>query len=278
LAFSKNYYLLKRHWYGITNSMRVLPNFIIIGAAKSGTTSLYHYFNKHPSIMESLKKEIGYFDDNYNLGVEWYRTWFPTKSFTEKVTKINGKCLVYEASPGYFQKPWSIERIHNTLPDIKLILVLRNPVDRTYSHYQHSTRRGIKTKTSFRELLDRDFKKFEKIREDNYDEYFRDFVLSTYIGPSIYVKLVEEWMKVFNEKQLLIFSTEELSNDSEKVFERIFDFLNINDTKISTSVRENVGGYADKLDDDLREKLIEFFRPYNERLYEKIGQTFDWDK
>ena len=277
MTFSKNFHLAKRHWYGVTNSIRVLPDFIVIGAAKSGTTSLYHYFKKHPNIMGSYKKEIGFFDDNYNLGIEWYRSWFPTKTSIEKRTKKNKKNLVYEGSPGYFQKQWCIKNMYETLPNVKLILVLRNPVDRTYSHYQHATRRGMKTKIPFRDLLDRDLKTYEQIKNDD-NEYFKNFVLNSYIGPSIYVRLVKEWLKYFRLEQLLIFSTEELAKNPREVFSRIFGFLNIKEEEINTESRQNVGGYDASLDSDLRQRLIDFFRPHNEELFNTINQRFDWDK
>lgn len=274
---SRYFYLLKRHWFGITSSFRELPDFIIIGAAKSGTTSLYYYFNKHPSIIESFKKEIGFFDDNFNLGLSWYRSWFPTIFVKNIISKKNGKCLIYEASPGYFQRPWAIERISNGLPNVKLILVLRNPVDRTFSHYQHSTRRGIKTKIPFKELLDRDFKKFENISSID-EEYFKKFVQNSYIGPSIYVKLIKEWLKFYSLEQLLIISTEELADEPNKILRKMFNFLQIEYYEIDTTERQNVGGNYCPMEPEIRQKLIDFFKPFNEELYKIINQRFDWDK
>ena len=167
--------------------------------------------------------------------------------------------------------------MYETLPNVKLILVLRNPVDRTYSHYQHATRRGMKTKIPFRDLLDRDLKTYEQIKNDD-NEYFKNFVLNSYIGPSIYVRLVKEWLKYFRLEQLLIFSTEELAKNPNEIFSRIFGFLNIKEEEINTESRQNVGGYDASLDSDLRQRLIDFFRPHNEELFNTINQRFDWDK
>ena len=167
--------------------------------------------------------------------------------------------------------------MYETLPNVKLILVLRNPVDRTYSHYQHATRRGMKTKIPFRDLLDRDLKTYEQIKNDD-NEYFKNFVLNSYIGPSIYVRLVKEWLKYFRLEQLLIFSTEELAKNPNEIFSRIFGFLNIKEEEINTESRQNVGGYDASLDSDLRQRLIDFFRPHNEELFNTINQRFDWNK
>ena len=84
------YGLIKRHFYYLTSSVRVLPNFFVIGAGRTGTTSLYHYLNQHPCITKSAYDELGYFDNNFHLGLNWYRSLFPTK-FTQKkvVSKHN---------------------------------------------------------------------------------------------------------------------------------------------------------------------------------------------
>ena len=276
MKFSKNFHLAKRHWYGVTNSIRVLPDFIVIGAAKSGTTSLYHYLAQHPCIASSSYDELGYFDDNYHLGINWYKSFFPTKFTKNKIIKKYGKFLTYDVTPGYFQNPWCIKRMCKTLPDVKLILVLRNPVDRTYSHYQSSTKRGMKTKIPFRDLLDRDLKTYEQIKND--DNEYLNFILNSYIGPSIYVRLVKEWLRCFSLEQLLIFSTEELAKNPDEVFSRIFDFLNVKEQKINTKSRHNVEVYDTSLDSNLRQRLIDFFRPHNEELFNTINQRFDWDK
>ena len=149
-------------------------------------------------------------------------------------------------------------------------------MDRTYSHYQLTTRRGIKTKIPFRDLLDRDLKTYEQIKND--DNEYLNFILNSYIGPSIYVRLVKEWLKYFRLEQLLIFSTEELAKNPREVFSRIFGFLNIKEEEINTESRQNVGGYDASLDSDLRQRLIDFFRPHNEELFNTINQRFDWDK
>jgi len=269
--------LIKRHFYYVTSSIRVLPEFIVIGAAKSGTTSLYHYLSQHPCITKSAYDELGYFDDNFNMGLNWYRSLFPTKFTQQKIETKYKKSLTYDVTPGYFQNPSCIKRIYETLPDVKLILVLRNPVDRTYSHYQASTQRGIKTKIPFQDLLDKDLQTYEQVRNDD-NEYINSISTMTYIGPSIYAKLIKEWLKYFSLDQLLIFSAEELKENHREVFSRIHDFLNINDEEIDTVTKHNTGGDYTPLDSDLRQKLINFFKPHNEELFNIINQKFDWDK
>ena len=76
----KRFYQLfvKRHFFGITSPLRVLPNFFVIGAGRTGTTSLYHYLDQHPSLSKSAYDELGFFDVNFHLGLHWYRSLFPS--------------------------------------------------------------------------------------------------------------------------------------------------------------------------------------------------------
>ena len=116
-----------------------LPDFIIIGAQKSGTTSLYRFIVKHPAIAPATKKEVHYFSIWYKFGELWYRSHFPTNlSRYNFYKRTNQKLLSGEASPVYLFYPVVPGRMKELLPDVKLIVILRNPVDRAYSHYHHS--------------------------------------------------------------------------------------------------------------------------------------------
>ena len=123
---------------------RKLPDFIIIGAQKSGTTSLYDFLIKHPAIAPAAKKELHYFSVQYARGELWYRSNFPTNlsrsAFYKKTTQ---RLLSGEASPLYLFYPMVPDRMKEILPDVKLIVILRNPVDRAYSHYHHSLRKNM---------------------------------------------------------------------------------------------------------------------------------------
>ena len=98
------YVLLKRHVYGLTSSIRVLPDFFIIGVVRSGTTSMYHYLDEHPSIVKSAYDELGFFDDNFRLGWAWYKKLFPTIGLeTFKDCKIAGiKGIVLKSKKNIF--------------------------------------------------------------------------------------------------------------------------------------------------------------------------------
>ncbi|HET7626188.1 MAG TPA: sulfotransferase [Verrucomicrobiae bacterium] len=116
------------------------PTFIIVGAQKAGTTSLYHLLYRHPRIKPAKKKELHYFDNNYFRDQSWYESMFPlARLFFGAPSKV-AKPITGEASPYYLFHPSAVSRMARTLPDAKLIVLLRNPVERAYSHYQHQVR------------------------------------------------------------------------------------------------------------------------------------------
>ena len=99
------YGLIKRNYYYLSSPFRVLPECFVIGVVRSGTTSLYHYLGQHPCIGSSAYDEIGYFDNNYHLGVNWYKSLFPTKFTKNKIIKKHGKFLTYDVTPFYIYNP-----------------------------------------------------------------------------------------------------------------------------------------------------------------------------
>ena len=127
----------------LTARWRELPDFLVIGAQKAGTTALYAYLRWHPSIAGPFWKEVSFFDRHWARGEAWYRGQFPLRS--------SGK-LVGEASPSYVFHPLAPERVFSLVPDVKLVVLLREPGDRAYSQYQHAVALGRET-LSFEDAL-----------------------------------------------------------------------------------------------------------------------------
>ena len=238
------YVLCDRKFRGLTSPLRVLPDFIVIGVGRGGTTSLYNYLSQHKCIQKSSYDEIGFFDDNFHLGINWYRSMFPTKYEKQKIIKKFGKFLTYDVTPWYIRRPWTANRIKTLLPSAKIISVLRNPVDRTYSHY-HLTCREKGTTKSFEEIIEEDIKKI-----DNYDgnlknsqKYYEDFVQNSHIARGFYLEQLENWFTVFNKENILIISSEDLANHTQKTMDYVFNFLNIEDQVIPNLEKVNVAKY-----------------------------------
>ena len=273
------YVLCKRHFYGITASLRILPDFLVIGVGRGGTTSCFHYLSQHPSIIGSAYDEIGFFDENFHLGLNWYRSMFPTKFLKKKIAKRFGKCLTYDVTPSYIRKPWVARRIKELFPKIKLIALLRNPVDKVYSTYQSSIKSGVQ-KPSFEEMVEEDIKTFQKFENTNSiidDEYFRNYIEKSHLGRGLYAQQLKIWFELFDPKQLLILTSEELSTETNKAMNKIFQFLDLPDYEIPDTVKRSTANYTN-MKMDTRKKLISFFSKYNQDLFKLLDQEFDWNK
>ena len=108
----------------------MLPEFLIIGAQKSGTTSLYNYLTQHPMVGTAFEKEVRYFNNHFDKGLNWYKAHFPLRIRSSQF-------MTGEGEPSYLPHPVAPQRVYELVPQVKLIVMLRNPVDRAFSHYQH---------------------------------------------------------------------------------------------------------------------------------------------
>ena len=282
MSIIKNFYrflrytVISRHVYVMTFPFRVLPDFLVIGVGRSGTTSLYYYLDQHPSIVKSSYDEIGFFDDNFHLGLSWYRSMFTT-IFTKFLIKLKTKYfMTYEVTPWYVRRPWTARRIKKIFPNIKLIIVLRNPIDRTYSHYHLSTQND--EKRDFKVVIKEDMKNISQwnITEKN-DSYFSNQVQNSKLARGFYYEQIIPWFELFSKEQIMIISSEDLASKTQSTLREIFSFLELPIYDIKNTEKVNVSKYS-KMDQETRNLLIDFFRPYNEKLFEYLNREFDWNK
>jgi len=272
------YGLIKRHFYYLTSSFRVSPNFFVIGGVRCGTTSLYHYLGQHNCIKQAAYDELGYFDDNFHLGLNWYRSLFPTKFMQKKIESEYKKFLTYDVTPFYIYNPLVVDRIFKFSPNAKIIAVLRNPIDRAYSNYNSKMQAEGDTKTTFEEIINPEIEIIEKNKK-NIDDYA--FLVNTFyellLARGFYAKQLEFWFKKFPRKNILLISSEELATNTDKTISEIFEFLEVPIQKISDLTKQNVIKYP-KMKDSTREILINFFKPYNEKLFGMLGRRFNWNE
>ena len=127
----------------LTSSLRSLPEFLVIGGQKCGTTSLHRYMKQHPNIIPPYKKDSGYFDANYYRGFSWYRAFFPLRSQMDKLRTGGQHYTTGEVTTTYIHHPLAAGRAAKALTgEVKIIALLREPAARAYSHYQHMVRTG----------------------------------------------------------------------------------------------------------------------------------------
>jgi tetratricopeptide (TPR) repeat protein len=242
------------------------PDFIIIGAAKCGTSSLFNYLSHHPQILFPHKKELDFFWKNFDKGIDWYLAQFP--AITDRPDFITG-----EATPNYLRFPLAAQRIKNCFPHVKLIVLLRNPIERAVSWHYHKINSGLATGT-IEDAIATEMKQLENWHET-------DFINTGYRNPdnllsSLYLYQLKVWIDLFGREQLLILQSEDLYNNPDRVMERVFSFLNISVSKLSQYPKINAGSY-NSINDGLRRTLANYFQPYNQLLEEYLEMTFTWD-
>ena len=271
------YGLIRRHYYYLSSSFRVLPECFVIGVVRSGTTSLYHYLSQHPSIAPAAYDELGYFDDNYHLGVNWYKSLFPTKFTRNKIIKKHGKFLTYDVTPFYIYNPLVAKRIFESFPKAKIISNLRNPIDRAYSNYNDALEMGD-IKIPFDEVVQIAMDEIDKNKSKiNNEAYIVDTFYENILARGFYADQLKIWFKKFQKNQLLMVQSEDLAQKTDQILTKIFEFLDLPYFKIKDLTKQNKREYP-PMKAETRKLLIEFYRPYNEKLYNLINQHFDWDK
>ena len=203
---------IEKFYRGITSSIRLLPDFLIIGTQRGGTTALYHYLKTHPCITPATIADTHFFDKKYSKGLAWYRGHFPTSFRKISAQHLQRRAFVTgEASSSYLFHPHAPKRVAQVLPHVKLITLLRNPVDRAYSQYYHAIELGHET-LSFEEAIqseeERTWQEREKILKDEHYES-HTYQHRSYLSRGIYVEQLQAWMHVFPREQFLILKSED---------------------------------------------------------------------
>lgn len=205
-----------------TAGARRLPTFLVIGAQKAGTTALYAYLRWHPAISGPAWKEVSFFDRHFWRGLRWYQGQFPLRTSRRLVA-------VGEASPSYLFHPLAPQRVAALLPGVKLIAILRDPVERAYSHYQHEVSLG-REPLSFEDALAAEEERIagEVERMSVNPRYFsRAWWDHTYAARGLYAEQLERWFAVFPRRQLLVLTNDDLAERTEETYHRTLEFLGV---------------------------------------------------
>jgi hypothetical protein len=274
-TIGKNLFLLYRRF---SARRRVLPNFLILGAQKCGTTSLFSELAEHPSVLPALTKEVHYFDRCPERTVDWYRAHFPRRARVDEMSRDLGRLgITGEASPFYLFDPGCAPRIHALLPDAKLIVLLRNPVDRAYSHYQHARRRGWET-------LD-----FESALDAEPDRLAAEAAVSTagrcyrgsahrrfsYAARGRYADQIARYLDHYPRSSLLVLESEDYAREPARVYAEAIEFLGLEPVTLSRQRKIHHFDYIEQ-PAHIRTRLLEYFAPHNERLFALLGRRYDW--
>lgn len=209
-----------------TARWRPLPNLLVIGAQRCGTSSLFKYLGAHPQCEPSIRKEIRFFTEYYGKGVEWYRSHFPL-SFNGRNA---GTPVFFEATPDYLLDPRVPSRASQLLPGVRIIVLLRDPVERAYSHYWHNRRLGTEN-LSFPEALEREPERIgaylESIQRGSTEPTHKNMLRYSYVERGRYAKHLKGWFEVIDKKRALILRSEDLYKDTDRVYHQILSFLGL---------------------------------------------------
>jgi hypothetical protein len=268
-----------------TAALRPLPDFLVIGVGHGGTMSAFRYLAAHPCVVPSVRKEVDFFGRQYFRGLDWYRTFFPTRATRSLVSTLRAHpTLTFEASSDYLFHPYAAERTQQVLPHARFIAFLRNPVDRAYGHYLHMVRLGFEDR-SFEEALaleeERITPDMEMMGKDPL-YYPGPFYRFSYVTKGFYAKQLDRWKAHFPPAQLLIMRSDDLFHDSRQTYRRALDFLDLPawEPKGFKNVRHPRGITVPHapMEPSTRRMLTETFAPHNRRLEELLQREFGWDR
>lgn len=258
---------------------RLLPDFVIIGAAKAGTTSLYAWLCEHPLVAPASLKEVHYFDYNYYRGPDWYRKHFPLERERSEFAARHGRpFLTGEASPPYLSHEWAPQRMARLLPQAKLLVTLRDPVDRAYSQFQMSRREGEEPLEAFLDAVEAEESRLaEEIAHVRRDRSYNSWPIGCwgYLLRSRYAEGLERWLALYPREQLHVLTLEQLSADPHGTMDRVHEFLGLPEHR-NPELKPLFKARYDSIPAEARARLREYFRPHNERLYELIGTDLGW--
>jgi hypothetical protein len=273
----KIFWHINRIFHETTSSIRCLPNFIIIGNSYCGKTLLYNYLTEHKLILKNLREETSYFTNNFDKGFGWYKSNFPNKISKFVIRKIYGKKPRIGET---INLPWEIvpKRISQVLGKPKIILILRNPVERTYARYLALVRRGLET-LSFEDAIMRKEESWYGKKDDLNENkiYYKDNQkISLYLSRSIYVDDLKRWGEFFPKENMLVIPSEELFLHPLKTVNVVLDFLELPHLKKLKNEFTNLEHDSPPINLKTYNRLKEFFKPYNEELFNYLGKDLGW--
>jgi hypothetical protein len=257
-----------------TAGLRCLPDFLIIGAQRGGTTSLYYYLCAHPQVLAPLSKEVHFFSRHWSRGVGWYRAHFPLRASTAGPRRTTR--LTFEATPYYLSHPLAPARAAEVVADARLLVLLRDPVQRAWSHYRHMVRLGLEP-LSFEQAIEREPERLagevERMRSDpgyvavNHQRY-------SYLTRGAYADHLEAWLRHFSPDRLLVLRSEALFADPARGYRRVLGFLGLQAWAPSAfPIHTKQSPLPRGMPAATRRRLEEHFAPANERLEALLRRT-----
>ena len=258
---------------------RMLPGFLIVGAERCGTTSMFHVLRQHPAIFTTTlrKQEVHFFDAAYGRGLAWYQAQFPFRA-PARLTARRARTgpVAFEASPYYMFHPLAPQRIRRDLPGVRLLVLLRDPVERAYSAHANHVGHGLETESFERALELEDSRlagEAERIIADpSYNSYSHRH--HSYRTRGHYIDQLEQLERTFGRDRILVIDSDDFFADPGPAYDRVLDFLGL-PSHAPTFTPQNARPRA-PMPEHVRDALDEHYRPYDERLIAWLGYKPSW--
>jgi hypothetical protein len=262
----------------VSAPLRLLPDFLIVGAQRCGTTSLFKTLAQHPMVARPfLRKGIHYFDMNYDRRLRWYRGQFPIEA-TSRLRRLGrGRPRTGESSPYYLFHPLAGQRIAADLPGVRLIVLVRDPVERAYSAHSHELARGFETEDFERAIEledDRLAGESERMLADPWYES-HSWQHHAYLRRGCYIDQVTQLEELVGPDRLLVVDSHDFFIRPAETVPEVLDFLGLPLAAGITYEQHNARARP-PLPAALRNRLDEHFRPYDEKLAAWWGRTPSW--
>jgi Sulfotransferase domain len=261
-----------------TARWRALPDFIVLGANKGGTTSMLTYLAAHPLVVPCRTKEINFFDRpwNYGRGARWYRSWFPTRAALRRRASDQGtdRAWTGEATPGYFDVDQVPKLVRDTVPDVRLIALLREPTARAWSHYRMRTK-GAADPVAFLEVLERAAAAGVGPHRPVRGEPGMD---NLYLYRGRYADILDDWYAVFPAEQILLVRSEDMFSDPAGSYRRVAAHIGLPERVLPAFTVANQSRGEAEVPGRLREWLDDYYAEPNRRLATMTDGAIVWPR
>jgi Sulfotransferase domain len=271
-----------REWGQLSSGLRTPPGFLLVGTKRGGTTSLYHYLLGHRDVLPMFParrlKGTAYFTANYSHGQRWYLSHFATAPYRQlRETATRRPVITGESSPSYLFHPLAAERIAAELPSVKIIIMLRDPVARAYSHYWERVDNGVETLSFADALKAEDTRVAPDLERMQHDPLFFGEAHDSYSyrARGVYGPQLQRYLDHLPSEQVLFLSSDDFYQDQQSVFDQVAAFLKISQQTLSGRPRYNHRP-APPMDAGVQRELRDFYRPHNLDTYRIVGRDLGW--
>lgn len=263
----------------VTAPWRMTPSFIMVGASRSGTTTLFRALAEHPQTARPpVNKGVRYFDLNYERGWNWYLGHFPLRAGTERQRRREGQVQAFEASGYYLYHPLVPERMAKDLPDVKLVATLRDPVERAFSAWKHESARGFEQLPFAEALAHEDERLAAGLAELAKDPFHASHALrhQSHRARGEYITQLRRYLEHFPREHLHVIVAEDFFARPEEEFDRLLDFLGMARFRPAGGFPQQNARPSAPMATELREQLAAHYAPFNDDLERLLGRALPW--